>query len=174
MEIWKDIDGYNGRYQISSCGRLKSFAQDRVRGKIKTGHTTAKGYKSVLLYDGCGKKRWCPVHRLVAEAFLSNPERLPQVNHKDENKANNHVSNLEWCTAAYNVSYGTRTTRAAAANRCCDVTSKSVKSIDANGKAVTYASIGEAERITGLSHSNIVRTLKGRSHTCGGFKWQYA
>ena len=80
-EIWRPIEGYDGRYEISNFGRVKSYAQDRKSGKIKTGHPTYKGYHTILLYDGNGGSKWCPIHRLVASAFLENPENLPQVNH---------------------------------------------------------------------------------------------
>ena len=172
-EIWKDIAGYNGRYQISNLGRVRSFAQDSKVGKIKVGNKTHKGYRTYLLYDGNGGSKWCPVHRLVAQAFIANPDGLPQVNHKDENKENNCVTNLEWCTNDYNSHYGTKIQRGREANMCCETTSLPIYSIDKNGKKEVYASIGEAERITGCSHSNIVRTLKGRTNHCGGRQWFY-
>ena len=113
-EIWKIINGYEN-YMISSFGRVKSL--DRyVRGKnnsiyIKKGkllklYTDKDGYQTVMLYHN-NKKKLLKVHRLVAEAFLDNPNNLSQVNHKDENKLNNSVENLEWCDAKYNVNYGT-------------------------------------------------------------------
>ena len=129
-EIWKEVEGYNGRYEISNLGRVRSYAQDRKSGKIKTGNQTAKGYRSILLYDGKGNSKWFPVHRLVAAAFLDNPDNLPQVNHKDENKLNNCSENLEWCTNEYNVRYGTRNERVAESNRCCPTTSRKVYSVD--------------------------------------------
>lgn len=172
-EIWKDVDGYGGRYAISNYGRIKSYAQDRKNGKIKTGFFTAKGYKSFLLYDGNGGSKTYPIHRLVASAFIENPGNLPQVNHIDEDKTNNRADNLEWCTNDYNVNYGSRNERAGKSNECCPTTSTKVYSVDINGDREYYDSIGEAERQTGLSHSNIVRTLKGRSHSCGGKTWFY-
>lgn len=172
-EIWKEIAGYNGRYEVSNMGRIRSYAQDRKNGKIKLGNETAKGYLTILLYDGRGGSKWIPVHRLVASAFLDNPDNLPQVNHKDENKKNNCADNLEWCTNEYNYHYGTRTERAAKANRCNPATSRRVYSIDQNGNKTYYDSINEAERVTGLCHANISRTLKGRSHHCGKMQWYY-
>ena len=172
-EIWRPIEGYDGRYEISNFGRVKSYAQDRKPGKIKTGHPTYKGYRTILLYDGNGGSKWCPIHRLVASAFLENPENLPQVNHIDENKSNNRADNLEWCDNDYNVNYGTRNERAALANRCCETTSLPVYSVDNSGLVEYFASIGEAERQTGYNHSNIIRTLKGRTNHCGNRQWFY-
>ena len=172
-EVWKPIQGYDGRYEVSNFGRVKSYAQDRARGKIKTGHLTAKGYLSIPLYDGhCGLK-WHPIHRLVAGAFLENPDNLEQVNHKDEDKTNNFVGNLEWCSNEYNHNYGTRNERVGEANKCCETTSLKVYSVDETGQIEFFDSIGEAERQTGCSHSNIVRTLKGRSSHCGNRQWFY-
>ena len=172
-EIWKPIEGYEGRYEISSLGRVRSFAQDRANGKVKAGHPVRKGYRHILLYDGEGKKRWYPIHRLVAAAFLQNPHGLEQVNHRDEDKKNNRVENLEWCDNSYNHNYGTRNKRVSEANKCCETTSLKVCSIDENGHIECYDSIGEAERQTGCSHSNIVRTLKGRTNHCGNRQWFY-
>lgn len=172
-EEWRQVDGYNGRYEISSYGRLKSYAQDRSNGKIKDGNLDKKGYLSVLLYDGNGNSKWRKMHRLVAETFIPNPDNLEQVNHKDEDKTNNSVSNLEWCTNDYNMHYGTAIERKVEALKCCPSTSKKVYSVDEFGNVEHYDSIGEAERMTGNSHCNIVRALKGRRPNCGGKQWFY-
>lgn len=171
-EIWKTVEGYS-RYEVSNLGRVRSYAQDGKAGKIKYGTPTFRGYLTIRLYDGKGHKHDFPVHRLVAKHFIPNPENLPQVNHKDEDKKNNRVDNLEWCTNDYNIHYGTGIERAALANRCCKTTSVKIYSVDTDGNKVIYDSIGEAERQTGLNHSNIVRTLKGKSHSCGDRKWFY-
>ena len=172
-EIWKEIEGYNGRYLISNLGRLKSYAQDRTNGKIKNGNMSFKGYLTVVLYDNDGNKKCYPVHRLVATAFLNNPDNLPQINHKDEVKTNNCVDNLEWCTNYYNCNYGTKIERVRKLNMCCKTTSLKVYSIDENGNKEYFDSIGEAERRTGNSHCNIVTALKGRRKTCGNRRWFY-
>lgn len=99
-EIWKNIMDFNG-YQVSNLGRIRSFKTYKVLKQ-----KTYKGYKSLCLYK-YGKKYYRAVHRLVAEAFISNPKNLPCVNHKDENPSNNCVNNLEWCNYAYNINYGT-------------------------------------------------------------------
>lgn len=114
-EIWKDIEGYEGLYQVSNLGRVRSV--DRIGGrgrrfngrilkpKVKTG-----GYLLVN-FSKEGKRKMFSVHRLVAQAFIPNPEGLPQINHKDENPSNNRVENLEWCDGKYNCNYGIRNER---------------------------------------------------------------
>lgn len=171
-EMWKRIEGYE-QYEVSNLGRIKSFKQNSTKGEISLGNRDKKGYLTKTLYSGDGSKKTFKVHRLVAEAFLPNPDDLPQVNHKDENKTNNEIHNLEWCDAKYNLSYGTRTDRARKTNMCCSSTSKKVFSVDKDGAVERFNSIGSAERATGLSHSNIVRALKERALTCGGRKWYY-
>lgn len=109
MEEWKDIKGYEGIYQISNKGRVKSLNRIDLRGnkvneKIREGTIDNTGYKIISLSKN-GKEKKYSIHRLVAQAFLPNPNNLPVVNHKDENKLNNNVENLEWCTQEYNVKY---------------------------------------------------------------------
>ena len=112
MEIWKDIEGYEGLYQVSNMGRIKSLGNDKTRKeKILSLKPKKKGYIMVTLYKN-SKREYKYVHRLVAENFLPNPNDLPEVNHKDENKENNTVYNLEWCTAKYNNNYGDRRKKA--------------------------------------------------------------
>ena len=172
-EIWKEIKGFNGRYEISNLGRLRSYAQDRINGKIKNGNRDRKGYMTCVLYDENGEKHNWKIHRLVAEAFIENPDNLPQINHKDEDKSNNRIDNLEWCTNDYNASYGTKSLRVSIANRCRPDTSKKVYSVDKNGKKEFFDSINEAERVTKNSHCNIIATLKGKRSHCGDRQWFY-
>lgn len=108
MEEWKDIKGYEGHYQISNKGRVKSLKHNHTKkGKILIPFKSNNNYLSINLYKNNKLKTYL-IHRLVAEAFLPNPDNLPVVNHKDENKLNNNVENLEWCTYYYNNKYGTR------------------------------------------------------------------
>ena len=110
MEEWKNIVGYEGKYQISSLGRVKSLNY-RNTGKEKIlKQNINKGYKEISLFNGKTKKIYL-VHRLVALHYISNPNNYPCVNHKDEDKTNNTVSNLEYCTYKYNNNYGTRNCR---------------------------------------------------------------
>ena len=109
-EVWKDIEGYEGLYQVSNLGRVKGI-NDYMKyksGRILTQYLMdrGKGYYKVWLYKNT-KRKMCYVHRLVAQAFIPNPNNYPDINHKDENSRNNVVENLEWCTEAYNMSYGT-------------------------------------------------------------------
>lgn len=107
-EIWKDIEGYEGLYQVSNFGRIKSLKDNHgnTREKILKLWKEKDGYLQVFLCKN-GKGKTCTVHRLVANAFIENPNNLPMINHKDENKTNNCVENLEWCDAKYNNNYGT-------------------------------------------------------------------
>ena len=114
MEIWKDIAGYAGIYQVSNMGNVRSLRREDI--KCKQGYRALngrqlrpaqdkKGYLMVSLNKN-GQSKTRRVHRLVAETFIANPDKLPQVNHKDENKCNNNIDNLEWCTPSYNTNYG--------------------------------------------------------------------
>lgn len=117
-EVWKDIEGYEGKYQVSSLGRVRRLAYtfkrrnkwgvcDNVISSGMMSLRNVKGYLSVKLRDETKRKHY-QVHRLVAAAFIPNPDGLPEVNHKNEDKTDNRVENLEWCTRKYNTNYGTR------------------------------------------------------------------
>ena len=120
IEEWRPIEGYEGLYEISSYGRVRSldkYVKSKSesyrlhKGKVLSPEKNTRGYLSVVLsYNG--KHKTITVHRLVAQAFLPNPDNLPEINHKDEDKTNNNVTNLEWCDHKYNVNYGTRNIRA--------------------------------------------------------------
>ena len=114
-EIWKDIKDFEGLYQVSNFGRVRSLSRlvnsrngkRTAQGKILFQNTYPNtGYKHVTLSKHSKCKRYS-VHRLVAETFIPNPDNLPCVNHKDETRTNNRVDNLEWCTYKYNSNYGT-------------------------------------------------------------------
>ena len=115
-EIWRSIDGYEGLYEVSNTGLIRSLDRfvgnrNRIKGKILSIKIEKNGYCSVALFKYGKMKRYL-VHRLVARAFIPNPDNLPQVNHKNEDKSNNNVDNLEWCSIEYNINYGTRTQKA--------------------------------------------------------------
>lgn len=114
MEEWKDIKGYEGIYQVSSYGRIRSLdriverktGNYHIEGRILRQNDDTHGYLKVNLTKH-DKKKTFKVHRLVAQAFIENPNNYECVNHKDENKQNNNIKNLEWCTKEYNNNYGT-------------------------------------------------------------------
>ena len=112
METWRTIDGYDN-YEISSYGNVRNSTTGKL---LKTRINNSTGYVMVDIRN-CEKRKTCSVHRLVAQAFISNENDLPQVNHKDENKQNNHIDNLEWCTAKYNCNYGTHNEKMKEAKR---------------------------------------------------------
>lgn len=161
-EIWRDIEGYEG-YQVSSLGRVKllDYRQTGKERIMKAGNK--KGYLRIGLCKD-GKQKFYRVHRLVATAFIPNPDNLPQVNHKDENKTNNRVENLEWCSAEYNSNYGTRTKRSVEKRK------KQVLCIE-TGKI--YSSAVQIDIELGLSKGNISKVCLGKHKTCGGFHWCY-
>ena len=167
IEKWKDIDGYDGRYQVSNFGNVRTTDYNHT-GKtklLKLAHGT-KGYMQVCLTKD-NKKSTKKIHRLVAEAFIENPFNYPTVNHIDENKENNNVENLEWCTFEYNTKYGTRT------ERC----GKPIKQLSRNGDCINiFKTSAEAQRKTGVSRKHIVNCCKQKPHclTAGGYKWVYA
>ena len=159
-EIWKPIKGYDGNYYVSNYGRIRStyHASEKFLVPINSG----KGYLQVTLFKNHKSKKFL-VHRLVAEYFVENPNGSYFVNHKDENKSNNHFSNLEWCDAAYNNAYGTRMTKVR----------KKVNQILNGAVLETYNSISEAAVAVGKKTGAISKCCHGIYKTCGGYKWEF-
>ena len=172
-EIWKDIKGYKGRYQISNKGRVKSLPRKwRRKEQIMNFITDKDGYKLVGLRDGSGNQTQFRVHRLVCEAFHPNPDNKPEVNHIDEDKSNNQACNLEWSTRKENNNHGTRNERAG--KSIAKALSKQVAQYTLDGKLIKiWKSAREVERQLGFGHGHIGAAAKGNQKTCGGFVWKY-
>ena len=174
-EEWRDIAGYEGLYMVSNLGRVKSLNYNRT-GQERTLKVAKNryGYLYVNLSNGGISKNYT-IHRLVAVTFLPNPENYNEINHKDENKENNCVQNLEWCSRKFNCNFGTRNKRASEKKRNDPKRSKPVLAISKeSGLIIEYPSIMEAERVTGVSCGHIVLCCKGNRKSAGGYIWQYA
>lgn len=170
-EIWKTINEYP-EYQVSNFGRIKSFKVDKINGKIMKPYKCTKGYLQIdISLDGRKRQNrvHLAVHRLVAKAFLANPDNLPEVNHKDEDKTNNNVNNLEWCTSKYNNNYGTHKERVAEHHRI------HIYSIDKYGNIEHFKGVREATRIVTNGNSStssaISNVLNGKRKTAYGRQW---
>ena len=162
--IWKETT-ITPCYIINNNGEVKN---KKTKQTIKP-HIDKDGYLRVVLYCGLDKPKNCPVHRLVALAFIPNPNSLPCVNHKDENSLNNNINNLEWCTVAYNNEYGTRNERAKKTIR--NKMGKMVKA-KKDEKEYFFSSIREAAKELNIYSCNISSCLSGRLKTTGGFEFE--
>jgi len=161
-EIWKPVVGYEGLYEISNLGKVKSlkYGKERI---LKPRNN--KGYLEVDLPKD-GKHKSYKVHRLVAQAFIPNDDLFKtEINHIDENKENNNVNNLEWCNRQYNNNFGTR----------IEKISKQVNQYDLAGNFIqTFPSMHEIERQLGYNNSHICNCCNGKLKTAYGFIWKYA
>ena len=195
-EEWADVKGYEGQYEVSSFGRVRSLdrlvpgkrpgTHAAVRGKILAPIRNNAGYLRVNLCGKAGRKAKF-VHRLVAEAFVPGHDRGNEVNHKDENPGNNYASNLEWCTTEYNANYGTRNARVSAATlgkkkhfsedgyrRMVSSKEKTVVGTNLeNGRNVIFKSMAEAAK-HGFTESGISHCVTGRQKTHRGYTWRVA
>ena len=182
-EKWLPVVGYEGLYEVSEFGRIRSLFRYKKILKWNIHHRT--GYASVQLFRNKVGTRIL-VHRLVAMAFIDNPFAFPQVNHKDENKLNNAAENLEWTSVEENMRYGTRTSRQRAstdysveerkmvARRNGQVVAKAILQIKEGAVVAEYDSAKSASRKTGISHSHICECATGKSRkTAGGYEWKY-
>ena len=185
-EIWKDIviekNGvlydYTGLYQVSNLGRVRSLNY-RGKGRIGIMHPTKRddGYYVITLHKN-SEQQYFRLHRLVATAFLPNPDRLPDVNHKDENPGNNCLENLEWCTKEYNMNYGTRGERAGAkiskvliGKKRMDVAERNSKKVQCVETGQIFECIKDAEKWCGKA--GVGACCKGKQATAGGYHWKY-
>ena len=176
-EIWRDIKGYEGFYQVSNLGMVKSLERTVtrkngrkffVKERILKPSTDHYGYLQVNLCNSSGKVKNFAVHRLVCEAFHENPENKPCVNHIDENKTNNVVSNLEWCTYKENNNHGTHNAKVAKA------LSKPVGQYTRDGELIKiWQSSREVQKQLGFSYGNISQAALGKIKTAYGYVWKY-
>lgn len=168
IEIWRNIEGYEGLYQVSNLGRVKSlkFKDERI---LKCGNN-GRGYLFVGLSKH-NKVKHHYIHRLVAKAFIPNPDNLPEVNHRDEDKTNNNINNLEWCNHIYNMNYGTHNKR-----MCESLINNGLLKGKKHPRAKTIICIttgeifdymGDITKKYGVSNSNISACCKGRYKTAG-------
>ena len=155
-EIWKDIPGLDGRYKVSNMGRIMCASNNRIRKPQKD----KDGYCQLVLKKSGGYV-YPKVHRLVAELFIENPDNLPVVNHKNEVKDDNRAENLEWCTVAYNNSYGSKVRMVARTNV-------------ETGSKEQFLSINDASRKTGIDRKSIYRWCKKQGGIGHGWEWAFA
>ena len=172
METWKSIAGYEGLYEVSDLGRVKSLWYGKE--KILKPQKNTGGYLHVDLYKD-GKVKHTLVHRIVADTFIPNPNNLKTVNHKDEIKSNNSASNLEWMSLEDNLNYGTHNKRVSEANINHPSLSKKVKMLEKKtGELLaTFPSTNEADRVTGIYKSCISECCNGKRKSAGGYVWRY-
>lgn len=181
VEEWRDIKGYEGFYQASSFGRIRSVDRKCWNGKTMA-FMKGKILKPALSGDGRNylivhlskhnKQKTLSVHRLIAGAFIPNPLMLPEINHKDENPSNNNVSNLEWCTRHYNTNYGTHNEKLR--NTKEKRYGKPILQFDMLGNLITeYPTLMAAERATGFHNGNISHCCRGNCSYAYGYVWKF-
>lgn len=168
VENFVDIHGYEGLYKVNNKGEILSVRSGNL---LKAGRNL-QGYMNVSLTKN-GKSKTYKVHRLVAVAFIPNPNNYPYINHKDENKANNHVDNLEWCTHKYNINYGTAIERRSKAIEESTVKKrKAVLQLSLRGEIVgEYRSIKEASEKTNIDRKQISNAINHHRRQASGFFW---
>lgn len=162
-EEFRQIKGYEGLYEVSNKGRVYSH----ISKKFMTTNTLRNGYPSVLLSKG-KEEVFKFIHRLVAEAFVPNPNNYPVVNHKDENRTNNAAENLEWCTTKYNLNYGSRN------KKLSESLGIPIVCIDRFGTKTRFKSARDAAKKLGILTTSICNAVKGRAKTAGGYFWKYS
>ncbi len=175
MEKWQDIFGYEGKYQVSNYGRIKTLPRPIYRKGTNRLHFNRKekiignnigshGYYSLFLFLDCGVKIGHTVHSIVAKHFIPNPENKPCVNHIDGNKLNNHVSNLEWVTYSENLIHAHKT----GLQRCYSLQATNVKT----SEVISFESVSDAEK-AGFHQQSISDCCRGKLQTYRGYKWTY-
>lgn len=180
MIEWRDINGYEGYYEVSNTGEIRSVDRliESITGKVYhrkpriiNQRVNKGGYKSVVLSKD-GKSKTHLVHRLVASAYISNPNNYPQINHKDEDRQNNCVENLEWCDSKYNCNYGTHKEKLSNMFINSPIYSKSVLQYKDDVLIKKWVSMKECER-NGFDHSAISKCCQGKQIAHKGYRWCY-
>ena len=173
IEVWKDIVGYEGKYQISNLGNVRNF-------KFKLIKYTVSNYGYIRIGLRNHGKRMYSIHRLVAIAFIPNPDNKPYINHIDGNKSNNNVTNLEWVTQSENEKHAHRLGLKPKPQYWKNkfgvnhLSSIPVSQYDKNNNFISdYTSIREAATKNKIDESSIVKVCKGKYKTAGGFIWKY-
>lgn len=177
-EIWKDVVGYEGYYQVSNLGNVRSIdryvkgngltvEKQLKKGKMLKQFLKQGAWSVTLRKEGIYKFRY--TYRLVAEAFIPNPNNLPLINHIDEDRTNPRVDNLEWCDYSYNITYNGASKRAGKSR------SKKVIQYDKEMNEIArYDSVGDAAKAVGAHQQNISQSCSGKQGLCRGFIWKYA
>ncbi|NFH81771.1 hypothetical protein FDA09_16805 [Clostridium botulinum] len=171
-EVWKDIKGYEELYQVSNLGRVKNIKRNKILKPLKR----KGGYVNVNLYNRNLKMKSITIHKIVALTFIANPNNYPCINHKDENKENNNVNNLEWCTAAYNNSYGSRLIRTSKTmketlNKRPELIKKRPVICITTGEK--FDSAKSAAKKYHLFPNNITMVCKGNIYQIKGYRFKY-
>lgn len=174
QEIWKDIEGYDGKYQISNFGKVRSFSKWK-NGRLLKIRVGMYQYESVHLYNVNTKSsRTALIHRLVAMAFIPNMENKREVNHKDGNKLNNHIDNLEWATPSENMQHACDIGLQLPMRMAENPSAKKVNQYSLNGEFIrSWNCAIEASKTIGINYSGISKCCLGRAKTAGGFIWRY-
>lgn len=185
LETWKAVVGYEGIYEASNQGRVRSLEHKNTRGQvvrpiIRATKPNNRGYIQICLSKD-GRQEYKLLHRIVAEAFISNPLNLPQINHIDENKNNNNISNLEWCTNMYNRHFGTGLERAMANRDHKEIARKTalkklkpIKEHLPNGDIREWLGAAVAARDLGITRSCISHCCRTPGTTYKQSRWEFA
>ena len=188
-EIWKDIKGYEGLYQVSNLGNVKKIknkkyninkkeVEEKEINKYISIGKHKLGYKNVKLTDKNGIRKNLFLHRIIAEAFVENPNNFNIINHKDGDKSNNNINNLEWTTQKDNVNHAWKNGLCENVRKVCAINgkrkSKKIIQKNKNGEVIkVWNSAMDIERELGIIHNNITFCCKHHNRTAGGFIWEY-
>lgn len=178
MKEWREIDGFPN-YMVSNTGEIKSLNYNKTgKEKVLIPHKLSNGYLGINLYDNDKKSCYLLIHRLVAQAFLPNPNGCRIINHKDENRSNNSVNNLEWCSHKYNLNYGNRNSKLSEKLHNNPLISTPVIQYSIMKELIReFPSLSEAVRHLncpnrGSAIKNILRSCNSDDATAYGYKWK--